>query len=253
MPSNVSQRLEKYPIGQRDETTRLACVLKNLQFALLPGNCLLCGLATRRAMDLCEPCEQNLPWNLLACAACALPIQGVGLCDLCLDRKPVFDAVCAPFLYRDQIARLLSRAKFKAGLTDLALVSELCADRFALERPAPDVLIPVPLSWRRMAARGFNQSALLARHYGRRLRIPVRHGALKRRRHTMAQSGLTRRARLRNVAGAFEAGCDLSGKRVALVDDVFTTGATALAASKVLRKAGASRISVWVCARTPDA
>lgn len=205
-------------------------------------------------MDLCEFCEQDLPWNIHACAGCALPIDSsvMGLCHRCRDRPLAFDGVCAPFLYQDEISRLLARAKFKAGLTGLAMVSELCATRLLLERERPDELIPVPLSWQRMVSRGFNQSALIARHYGHRLGIPVRHGRLKRRRHTRAQSGLSRRARLRNLVGAFQARGDLSGKRVALVDDVLTTGATALAASKVLKRAGAEEVFVWVCARTPE-
>ena len=229
-------------------------MLKTLQFALLPGNCLLCGSPSRRAMDLCEPCAQDLPWNTHACAGCALPMDSAvkGLCERCRHRQLAFDGVCAPFLYQDEISRLLSRAKFQAKLTDLALVSELCATRLILEPEMPDELIPVPLSWRRMVTRGFNQASLIASHYGRRLGIPVRHDLLKRRRHTLAQSGLSRRARLRNLVGAFETRGDLSGKSVALVDDVLTTGATVLAASKALRKAGAKRVVVWVCARTPD-
>lgn len=229
-------------------------MLKTLQYALLPGNCLLCGSPTRRAMDLCEPCEQDLPWNTHACPACALPIAAtaIGLCDQCRHRRPATDAVCAPFLYQGEIARLLSRAKFQAGLTGLALVSELCATRLWSECQMPAGLIPVPLSWQRMMARGFNQSTLIARHYARHLDIPVIDGLLKRRHNTKAQSGLSRRARLRNLVGAFEARGDLSGQSVALVDDVLTTGATVLAASKALRRAGAEKVVVWVCARTPE-
>lgn len=230
-------------------------MFKTLQFALLPGNCLLCGVPSRREMDLCESCEEDLPWNTQACPACALPMTGraFGACDQCRGRKLLTDAVCAPFLYEGEIARLLSRAKFQAGLTGLALISELCATRLREEREMPEVLIPVPLSWQRMMARGFNQSSLIARHYGRRLGVPVKDGLLKRRRHSRAQSGLSRRGRLRNLVGAFEARGDLTGRRVALVDDVLTTGATALAASKALRRAGAEKVVVWVCARTPEA
>ncbi len=232
----------------------LYAMLSFLLYGFLPGNCLLCGSPSRRAMDLCESCEQDLPWNVHACAGCALPLPGsvMGLCDRCRNRQLAFDGVCAPFLYQDEISRLLTRAKSNTGLTGLALVSELCATRFSLERERPDALIPVPLSWQRMVARGFNQAALIARHYDRRLGIPVRHDVLRRRRHTPKQSGLSRRARLRNLVGAFEARGNLSGQSVALVDDVLTTGATALASSKALRKAGAKSVVVWVCARTPE-
>ena len=229
-------------------------VFRSLQFAFLPGNCLLCGCLSRRRIDLCEVCEQRLPWNHHSCNGCAMPLDRelVGLCDQCRVRRLAFDSARAPFLYQDEIARVLSQAKFRAGFTGLALLSELCAPHFARETEKPDMLVPVPLSWQRMMARGFNQSALLARDMGRRLGTPVRFGLLKRRRNTRAQSGLSRRARLKNLVGAFEVRQPLCGQRVALIDDVITTGATALAATKALKKAGASRVVVWACARTPN-
>ena len=205
-------------------------------------------------MDLCEVCEQRLPWNHHACDGCAMPLgrELVGLCDQCRARRLAFDSARAPFLYQDEIARVLSQAKFRAGFTGLALLSELCAPHFAIETEKPDMLVPIPLSWQRMMARGYNQSALLARDMGRRLGTPVRLGLLRRRRNTRAQSGLSRRARLKNLVGAFEVREPLCGQRVALIDDVVTTGATALAATKALKKAGASRVVVWACARTPN-
>lgn len=228
-------------------------MFQKLQFALLPGTCLLCGLPSYRAMDLCQVCELRLPWNLRACVGCALPLNErlIERCDQCRSRRLVFDQVNAPFLYEGEVARLLAQGKFHAGFTGLALVSDLCASQFASEREMPDVLIPVPLSWRRTLSRGFNQAALVALRLGRTLGITANPSLLKRRRHTRAQSGLTRRARLKNLVGAFQAQGSLLGQHVALVDDVMTTGATALAASKALKKAGASRVVVWVCARTP--
>ena len=231
---------------------------KLLQFSFLPGKCLLCGLPTHRTMDLCEPCEQSLPWNLNACPGCALPQaapmtrSATQLCPQCQRHRPAVDGICAPFIYQDDIARLLSRGKFGAGFAGIALVSELCIERLRTLPALPDALIPVPLSWRRTAVRGYNQSALIAHHFGKTLGIRVDLRALARKRHTRPQSELSRSARLKNLAGAFCARKDLSGKSVALIDDVLTTGATALAASKALKKAGAQHVSVWVCARTPS-
>lgn len=224
-----------------------------VSYGFHPANCVLCGLATGRAIDLCEVCEQALPWNLNACAGCGLPQQAASarLCPQCQREPRAFDGVCAPFLYDETIAKLLSKAKFHAGFTALSIVSELCLSALRTQSIQPDVLIPVPLSWRRLAKRGFNQSTLIARHFGRALGIPVDRGVLKRRRHTRPQSELSRSARLKNLAGAFEVRKDLHGKSVALVDDVLTTGATAIAASRALKRAGAERVVVWVCARTP--
>ncbi len=224
------------------------------KFGLLPGRCLLCGMASHRAMDLCEPCERALPWNLNACPLCALPQESriSRRCAECQQDAPFPDGVCSPFLYEDDIAKLLSRAKFSAGFAGLSLISELCTTQFGAHAPKPDVLMPIPLSWRRMARRGYNQSALIARHVGKALNIPVDLRALKRKRHTPPQSELSRSARLKNLRGAFEVRGDLSGTSVAIVDDVLTTGATAVAASKSLKQAGAERVTVWVCARTPS-
>ena len=225
-----------------------------LKFSFLPGRCLLCGLASNRAMDLCVPCEQSLPWNLNACPRCALPREAPvpGPCADCLENPLFPDSVRAPFRYEGDIAKSLSRAKFSAGFASLALISELCASEFGAQPCKPDLLMPIPLSWRRMALRGYNQSALIARRVSKSLDIPLDLGTLKRKRHTRPQSELSRSARLKNLTGAFEARTDLSGKSVAIIDDVLTTGATAIAANKALKKAGAERVSVWVCARTPS-
>ena len=204
-------------------------------------------------MDLCESCEQSLPWNLSACPGCALPqpSRSEGPCADCHGEFQFPGGICAPFLYQDDIARLLSSGKFRARFADLALVAELCAEEFSTVRPRPDRLMPIPLSWRRMVLRGYNQSALIARHLSKSLGIPLDLGTLARVRHTPRQSELSRSARLKNLSGAFAVRGDLSGESVAIIDDVLTTGATALAAGRALKKAGAERVTIWVCARTP--
>jgi len=113
-----------------------------------------------------------------------------------------------------------------------------------------DLLVPMPLHWRRRWSRGFNQSELLARVAGRRTGIPVAC-ALRRRKSTNPQAGLTSAQRRVNVAGAFEVVRPqlVSGRRVVLVDDVLTTGATAGACAAVLRRAGATRVAVLTLAR----
>ncbi len=268
---NGAQKSGKYRTASGTETLHpVVChsdpetMLKTLYAALLPGCCLLCGLASRRdhvhgdaPVDLCEFCERDLPWNLYACGRCGLPLDEslVGPCAACRGRNFPFDAVSAPFLYQNEIARLLSRGKFQAGFSGLALVAELVASQCASNPELPDALVPVPISWRRNFTRGFNQSSVIARCLSRHLGIPVKSGLLRRRHHAPPQSQLSRRARLRNLVGAFEVRDahkgQLEGRTVALVDDVLTTGATALACSKVLKKAGAGRVLVWVCARTP--
>src|SRR5262249_18810838 len=114
-----------------------------------------------------------------------------------------------------------------------------------------DLIIPMPLHWRRRFERGFNQSALLARQISMRWHVPVRN-LVRRRRGTAPQAGLTNAKRRANVAGAFrmKRGTSLRGQHVLLVDDVLTTGATAAACARVLKRAGAARVTVLALART---
>jgi ComF family protein len=113
-----------------------------------------------------------------------------------------------------------------------------------------DVIIPMPLHWRRRWERGFNQSELLAREIGRRWNVPVQK-AVKRVKATAPQAGLTNAKRRANVSGAFAARGRISaGARVLLVDDVLTTGATAAACARALKRAGAKHVALLAVART---
>jgi ComF family protein len=114
----------------------------------------------------------------------------------------------------------------------------------------PDTLIPVPLHQLRFMKRGFNQAGELGRHVSKVLGIRLLTSALRRRRHTQAQSGLSRKQRRKNVHGAFYwHGSRLTGRHVALIDDVMTTGTTVTECARVLRKAGAKRVDIWVATR----
>ena len=113
----------------------------------------------------------------------------------------------------------------------------------------PDIIIPMPLAKRRLAARGFNQLALLARDIGKKLAVKVETRGLVRVRDTPPQAGLDREARRANMKGAFDCGQDLGGLRIAIVDDVMTTGATMSDAARALKKQGVSHVEAWVIAR----
>ena len=113
-----------------------------------------------------------------------------------------------------------------------------------------DVIVPMPLHWRKRWRRGFNQAALLAREIARRTHMPISY-ALRRVKHTGAQAGLTNAKRRQNVSGAFRARprAALAGKRVLLIDDVLTTGATAASCARALRLAGAREVTLLTLAR----
>jgi ComF family protein len=126
------------------------------------------------------------------------------------------------------------------------------AARLRSEDLEADVVVWVPLHWRRYLGRGYNQAERIARPLGHALGLPVRR-ALVRRRATPAQTSLARAERAANLRGSMRARLDLSGQRVLLVDDVFTTGSTMRAAAASLGDAGATRITALVAARTPGA
>jgi ComF family protein len=210
-----------------------------------PQDCVLC-LATS-ADRVCLACAASLARSDGACARCALPSAGAPVCGACARRPPRFDAARACFEYRFPVDRLVQRFKF-AG--DLAVGRWLAGSMASvLPRGGADLLVVPPLSRARLRSRGFNQSLELARPIARALGIAVDARALVKLRETDPQPGLGRAQRLRNLRGAFACDADLRGLHVAIVDDVLTTGATAQELSRVLKGAGAARVSVWAAAR----
>ena len=176
----------------------------------------------------------------LVCAACAASLPGA----------PRFESGVACYDYRFPVDRLVQRFKFAGDLAVGRWLSRQLAARVRAEaRPA--VIVPMPLTSRRLRERGFNQAAEIARVVARSLHVPCALRALERTRDAPPQSRLGRRARRANLRGAFRCRMRLRGQRVALVDDVITTGATAHAAAQALRRAGASHVDIWVLARTP--
>lgn len=145
--------------------------------------------------------------------------------------------------------------KFDADLAAAPVLARLIAQAAAPCAADVDVLVPVPLGPARLGERGYNQAERIARALGQQLDLPLCALALLRLTETHAQSAQGRRARLENLRGAFIAhpaqAPGLRGRRVALVDDVLTTGATALAATLALREAGAASVQVWVACATP--
>jgi len=126
----------------------------------------------------------------------------------------------------------------------------MCEHVIANDLSHPDILIPVPLHNRRMMKRGFNQAGELGNYASKVLGIPLLTTALRRHRNTEAQSGLSRKQRQKNVRGAFYwHGSKKPGRHVALIDDVMTTGTTVTECARVLLKAGAKRVDIWVATR----
>jgi ComF family protein len=224
--------------------------LKNSLDRLLPAVCRLCGDDGQSGRELCAACQYELPWIASGCRQCGrgLPASAAEAhCGRCLRRPPAFDAVVAPLHYAPPVDRLIHGFKFRGDLAAGRLLADLLAERAAGARPR--VLLPVPLHARRLRQRGFNQALELARQIGRQLRLPVAPALLARERDTPPQHEMDAKARRRNVRGAFRVTGPLPAADVAIVDDVLTTGHTVGEIARVLKRAGARRVEVWVVAR----
>jgi ComF family protein len=217
--------------------------------ALLAQDCMLCAGASGNRL-VCVACTSALPRIAHACVHCALEIPQPGTCGVCQRRAPSFDAAFAAFEYRFPLDRVVQRFKFAGDLAAGKWLALQLAGRVAgTERP--DLLVAPPLARSRLRERGFNQAVVIAKIAGRALGIPHSPDALSKVRDTSPQPGLGRKARLANLRGVFRCDARFAGEHVAIVDDVMTTGATADALARVLKAAGAGRVSVWAVARTP--
>jgi len=225
---------------------------------LFPHICSLCDQVCDddAGADLCAHCRASLPWNTRHCARCAVPLEvdgGNGTCSYCLVSPPAFARCVAPLRYEAAPRAWVRRLKFHQGLAEAQLLGTLLADAVLaryLPQQLPDVLVPVPVSLRRLAGRGHNQALSLALVIGRVLNLPVSRRHISRIRHGPAQRALSRTARQRNLTDAF-ACRPWQGERVAVIDDVMTTGATMQALAVSMLAAGAGEVHAWSATRTP--
>jgi len=217
---------------------------------LLPAQpCVLCGSMNDEGL-WCGPCDKALPYLYnLHCPVCAMPTPAGEICGQCLKHPPLFTNTVAVFGYAFPLDKLIHAMKYGGQLAlahAFAIKLALEIDKDAL----PDYLIPMPLHPVKLRERGFNQSLLLAADVARFHQLDLLPDACRRVRDTPPQSIQPWKDRKQNVRNAFCCDIDLSGKRVALVDDVLTSGASMDALAEAVRNKGASEISAWVVART---
>ena len=222
--------------------------LRWLQRAL-PQSCALCAAPCGNTL-LCEPCAGALPRTTTACPSCGLPSIASAICGACLARPPPFAATIAPLIYAFPVDQLLQAFKYGGALAFAEpLADELARAVRRRQYPRPDAIVALPLSPSRQRQRGFNQSHEIARRVAVGVGIPMLPG-LARVRDSPPQAMLAWNARVDNVRHAFAGDESLRGRRVAIVDDVMTTGATLAAAATAARRAGAVAVEAWVVART---
>lgn len=264
--------------------------LNKLSYALLPGHCVLCKSPSERKFDLCKVCEEDLPHIGRHCKICSIPLvdikpdptpesapeltldatlepgpdphiqAGLPSCGNCLVKPPPFTQTLIPFSYRAPVDKLIWEFKFNgnlaAGKILAVLLTQYIQQASALHQAVkPDVIIPVPLHWRRRFSRGFNQAYELSKTLGKSLAIDINKGLVKRTINTPRQLNLNHRQRLKTMRNSFAISAsstdeDIVGKTFAIVDDVVTTTSTVGTIAKLLVNCGAARVVVWAVART---
>ena len=223
---------------------------------IFPSHCTLCGDPVfGTGKSLCQSCQQQLPWLTQGCRYCGLPISdsspASSICGQCQQSPPPFHSSHCLFRYAYPIDRLISQLKFNHQLAIGQLFGRLLAASVTARIPVgalPEAIIPMPLHRRRLRQRGFNQAYEIANLCADSLQIPLQHGCCRRIKDTPPQLGLDANTRRRNLRNAFSVE-PMAYRSVAIVDDVMTTGCTADELARVLKRAGASLVEVWVVAR----
>jgi ComF family protein len=222
--------------------------------AAIPGQCAVCKAWP--AQPVCEACVARFAQPRARCKRCALPVaHGEAECGRCIQSPPPLDACHAALSYEYPWSSLITQYKFggQAGWAESFATLMRSAPWVEPALEGADMVLPMPLSGRRLAERGFNQALVLARALAPQKTEP---GLLLRIRHTTAQTELDLKGRLVNVQGAFAVeplrAARLRGRNVVLVDDVMTSGASLFTAAQALRLAGAARVTALVLARTDE-
>jgi ComF family protein len=215
---------------------------------LLPQDCYVCGQDSGDH-QVCVACEAGLP-HLAAplCPVCALPAAEGMRCGACQRTPPHFDATTAAFRYAFPVEHIVQGLKYRHRLPLAGWLADALVRRIGPARV--DCILPLPLSTQRMKDRGFNQAQEIARSLAQRLDLPLVSDACARVLDSAPQASLPWKERQANIRNAFECRIDLTGKTVAVVDDVMTTGATLNEFARMLKLHGSARVENWVVART---
>jgi ComF family protein len=237
-------------------------LLDALAAVFFPTHCVVCQTLVESISDgaVCPACWAAIrPFGPIVCARCgygfasAIVPAGHPLCGSC--RRQLFDfdfsRACAPF--EDPLKEIIHHFKYRSRRGLARPLAQRLVEAFQVHAEEFDVelVLPVPLHKSRQRERGFNQALELARHFCREVKLPLEASLIERIRPTKIQAGLSRRERRMNVEGAFQLTQPrkADGRKILLLDDVFTTGATLNECAKILKRAGASRVCVLTLAR----
>ena len=217
---------------------------EKLAGVLFGGSCFLCRGGARTL--LCAQCDADLPrLEHALCPRCALESPGGAVCGRCLTHAPAYDTTYAALSYDFPADVLVHALKFRGELALAPLLAGFLAPK--VRNVSVDHVVPVPLSVERLRRRGYNQAVEIARHLRKEA---LELSLCERTRDAPPQTELPYDERQRNVRGAFRSTRSVDGARIAVVDDVMTTGATLDEIARTLKAAGAAHVENWVVART---
>ncbi len=235
-------------------------LLKTTKDLLFPPSCLTCSAALPgAARGICSDCLQNV--SLISsplCSVCGREIAdsvgGDHLCGSCLRTKPPYSSARGIVHYQEPAASLLQKLKYQGDTSVLPPLQEIIALSAPAALAEEDRIVPVPLHIHRLRQRGFNQALLLAQLFFPERKHCILEDTLRRIRHTVPQTGLDGIARRKNMSKAFRVrnGGKVRGRKIILVDDVYTTGTTVAECSRVLFAAGAREVHVLTVARVRE-
>ena len=239
--------------------------LTHLTKLIFKQNCITCAQHIENTSPnihtVCRECLNDLPWQPdSSCPQCGLASSGM-VCGSCINSPPDFDTTRAVFLYAHPIDAMMLRYKYGNSLNLGDTFGEFLAEKINIEDCLKniDIIIPMPMHPQRLKERGFNQALEIAKvlcknHKEKLDYTKLDYTSVERQTLTPPQASLPLKERVKNIKGAFKVKADkldkLQGKRIAIVDDVMTTGASLNELAKTLKKAGASHVECWVIART---
>jgi ComF family protein len=244
MNQGFAQSTHSPNYGQR----LLRRIVSHVIDVVLPEQCGLCGQASDRT-GYCGDCVSGLDRHARQCRICGAPFSGDEICGRCQIEPPPITETIAPFKYAAPISDTIHALKYRRRLAcgrDLGYLLASEVEKRISE--VPEVLVPVPLHWKRQFWRGFNQSVEIARPVSRWLGIPIDLRLVRRKVHTAPQVGLMPLQRGRNVQGAFQP-IGTGPSSVAIIDDVMTSGSTTAEVARCLAEMGVRQIYVWTLAR----